>query len=216
MNTHLLRPRAKAHRALPLVAGAAAVLFTVSACGGGDSAADTSDGGTESTPTAAASPSEAESAPTESAAPEAPAGLPDKVWTKQAAKAVRAGLPALVPSDTSSGYALTKATFNAQATAWRLELTNGSGAVATVVQTLAESGALVADALGADAPMGEPVDLADFGTGSWDTFEGVDTASMALQLKNGSALVTAPSLDEATAIAKTLLTYEIDPGSGEG
>ncbi len=201
-------------RALPLVAGAAAVLFTVSACGSDDSSGDTAEGGAESSPSAT---TETSAAPSETATPEPPDGLADKVWTKQAAKALRAGLPALVPSDTSSGYSLSKATYSAEPEpAWDIELTNGAGTVAAVSQSLAGADALVADRLGAGAEAGDPVDLADYGTGSWDTYTVDDVAAMTLQLKHGSAIVTAPTLDEATAIAKTLLTYEIDPGGSEG
>lgn len=133
---------------------------------------------------------------------------------REARRATRDGMPVLLPSDLPPGWSVSAAAYDAGAGTWTMSFVTPHGAL-DLVQ---EQGATVADlvaahAAGADA--GETIDLSRWQSGNWASYAHADVAALGRTLKSTSILLVGTDVDDATALAKRLLTMEVDTG-GEG
>jgi hypothetical protein len=138
------------------------------------------------------------------------------VWAKAALRASRAGLPAFVPSVVPDGWAVTAAAFDRAAMTWSMELTDGAGDTVMLTEAKGAVEPLVEQAV-AGARKGDPVDLRDFGTGTWQSWSAGADHGLSLTTKRVSVLLTGSDPAALQAVAKTLLTADdAAPDSSSG
>lgn len=200
-------------RGLALTAVSALLATGASACGndtGRDdpTAAAPTSAPTSSTPAGTTSPS-ATASETETASADP---VPSPVIDKAARAAIKDGFPALVPSGVPAGWTVVKASYGA--TGWRIQLTDGAGNEAGVVQTRGELAPLVRRVLGEAAATSGTVDLGENGTGKWTAYSGGSHEGLAKVVAHTAAVVYAADQDTAVALADLLLTAE--DGNMEG
>ncbi len=137
----------------------------------------------------------------------------DKQWQRDAVKASRAGLAAMVPSQLPEGWAVESGTFDEAAMTWSMAFTSPTGPVA-LEQGQGEATAMAETYVGSDARPDGKLDLSNFGTGEWQVWSGSDSVGISLELESSTVVLV--GADEATveALAQTLITAEDAPVGG--
>ena len=113
----------------------------------------------------------------------------DKRWQRDAVRASRAGLPAMVPAQLPEGWTVDSAAFDDTAMTWSLTLDSPSGPV-TLEQGEESAAAAVKTHVGSDATRSGSLDLSKFGTGEWQVWRG--SASISARRRWCSSAATAP------------------------
>lgn len=199
-------------RAIGPALGASLVLLA-GACGqdSGDSTT-AADPGAESSAT-----SSSPSSPSGTAAPVEPVsfGTPpalEEDYKAAALEAVGDDLITMVPSTLPDGWTTLGGAYQADPQWWHMEFTAPSGAV-----VLDQLPGTAEEALGDQAGLtpGEEVDLSDWGTGRWATWDHEGAAVMAYDLKGSTVVLQGPDLDTVRGLAESLLPAE-DGGEQDG
>ena len=141
-----------------------------------------------------------------------PSAAPSVDITKPAQDAAKDGFPALVPSEVPPGWVATDAVYTpgqgSRGPVWQISFLLPEGGVAVLTQSELGLAGAVQRYLGAGAERNGKVDLRKFGTGYWFAYAVGDGAGIAKQLPNTSAVIAAPTQDDAVTLAKQLLTFE--------
>jgi hypothetical protein len=201
-----------------IAAGVAAVLLVaalvawLSLRGGDDTEPAAGDGPatSESTESAASDPESATSDPTgeppsSDAATPSPSLPPEVGFAKPAKRAVKAGVPALVPDVFGDRVGVVTAASFADGL-WQLTVTTAEGEV-VVHQDAGPADALV-ERFAAGSRARGTTDLEPFGLGTWQRYAGADGAALATDLPDGGVVATGPDQATVLAVVRTLLTYE--------
>ena len=174
--------------------------------------AATRDGGPEPT---SADPTPAESSTTSSAGTPSESAtsstVPSVDITKPAKDAAKDGFPALVPSEVPPGWVATDASYSpdtGNGPVWQVTFQLPDGGQVVLTQSELALPKAVGRFLGRDAERNGRVDLRRFGTGYWFAYAAGDGAGIAKQLPSTSAVIAAPTTDDAVTLAKQLLTFE--------
>jgi len=137
----------------------------------------------------------------------------DERWQRDAVRASRAGLPAMVPAQLYEGWTVDSGAFDATAMTWSMTLDSPTGPV-TLEQGQKSAAETVKTHVGSDARRGGTLDMSKFGTGEWQIWLAPDTVAASLEL--GASSVVLVGVDRATLeeLAQTLITAEDAPVGG--
>ena len=168
-------------------------------------------------PSPAPSASSSAPSPTKTTEPTEPAAAPQPLdlgpapalqpkVRKIALRASRDGFVPMISTALPEGWTTLGAGYqSAEPRRWHMAFTAPTGDV-----TLDQVEATPEEILSGEAGVvtGDPVDLSDYGTGSWDSATRGGTTILIRQLKHNTVVVQAPDLDSAVALAQGLLPAE--------
>ncbi|MDZ5662759.1 hypothetical protein SFC79_13375 [Nocardioides sp. S-58] len=191
------------HRAIGPALGVSLVLLA-GACGD-DTGSSADDPAASETPSASESP-----------APVEPVDFGDEPaleprYKKAALRAVDDDLITMVPTVLPEGWETTGGGYTPDPQWWRMEFTAPTGEV-----VLDQMPGKAADVLAeAGLTAGDDVDLSDWGTGPWSSWDHDGASVLAYDLKGSTVVLQGPDQETVRGLAESLLPAE-DAGEQEG